>query len=100
MAREVSRELTVDAVLYGHVVCATPHASRWGWATEETRRLFLYLIDRDGHVLWKDQLPFLILTGTKPALEDSVQLSLTRHFMDHVRELGLDTAGYLPPKSS
>ena len=95
LAREVSRELTVDAVLYGHVVCDGPQSTRWGWKTEETRRLFLYLIDRDGHLLWKDQLPFLIVTGTKPALEDSVQLSLTRHFMDHVRELGLDTAGYV-----
>jgi hypothetical protein len=100
LAREVSRELTVDAVLYGHVVRDAPQSTRWGWKTEETRRLFLYLMDRDGRLLWKDQLPFLIVTGTKPALEDSVQLSLTRHFMDHVRELGLDTAGYLPPKSS
>jgi hypothetical protein len=49
--------------------------------------------------LWKDELPFLIVTGAKPALEDSVQRSFTRHFMDHVRELRLDDAGYLPSKS-
>ncbi|HEX5549816.1 MAG TPA: hypothetical protein VFX36_03225 [Nitrospira sp.] len=99
--RELSRELAVDAVLYGYVIGATSlRSSEWGWKAEERRRLFLYMIDRDGHLLWKDELPFLIVTGTKPALEDSVQQALTRHFMDHVRTLRLDDLGYLPSKSS
>lgn len=100
LARELSREFAVDAVLYGHVVGATSHPSDWGWKAETPRRLFLYMVDRDGHLLWKDELPFLIVTGAKPALEDSIQMVLTRHFMDHIRELGLDDAGYLPSKSS
>jgi hypothetical protein len=100
LARQISRELAVDAVLYGHVVATASHPSDWGWKVEEPRRLFLYMIDRDGHLLWKDELPFLIVTGKRPAHEDSVQQSLTRHFMDHVRELGLDSAGYLPSRSS
>ena len=100
LARQVSRELAVDVVLSGHVVGMAPQASDWGWKAQEPRRLFLYMIDRDGHLLWKDELPFLMVTGTKPALENSVQLSLTRHFMDHIRELGLDEAGYIPSKSS
>src|SRR6185295_8098819 len=99
-ARALSRDLAVDAVLYGYVVGATPLASsEWGWKTDEQRRLFLYMIDSDGQLLWKDELPFLIVTGAKPALEDSVQRSFTRHFMDHVRELGLNDVGYLPSKS-
>ncbi|HKY70534.1 MAG TPA: hypothetical protein VJL88_01320 [Nitrospira sp.] len=100
LARELSREFAVDAILYGHVVGSASHSSEWGVKAEEPRRLFLYMIDRDGHLLWRDELPFLIVTGTKPALEESVQLSLTRHFMDHVHELGLDDAGYFPSKSS
>jgi hypothetical protein len=100
LARELSREFAVDAVLYGHVVGSPSHSSEWGVKAEEPRRLFLYMIDRDGHLLWRDELPFLIVTGTKPALEESVQLSLTRHFMDHVHELGLDDAGYFPSKTS
>jgi hypothetical protein len=99
-ARDLSRDLAVDAVLYGYVVGATSlGSSEWGWKTDERRRLFLYMIDSDGHLLWRDELPFLIVTGTKPALEDSVQRSFTRHFMEHVRELRLDDAGYLPSKS-
>jgi hypothetical protein len=99
LARELSREFAVDAVLYGHVVGAAAQSSEWGWTAEEPRRLFLYMIDRNGQLLWKDELPFLIVTGTKPPLEESVQMSLTRHFMDHVRDLGLDDVGYLPSKS-
>jgi hypothetical protein len=99
-ARELSRDLAVNAVLYGYVIGATSlQSSEWGWKTDERRRLFLYMIDSDGHLLWKDELPFLIVTGAKPALEDSVQRSFTRHFMAHVRELRLDAAGYLPSKS-
>jgi hypothetical protein len=100
LARELSRDLMVDAVLYAHVVAMASYPSDWGWKVEEPRRLFLYMVDRNGHLLWRDQLPFLLVTGRRPAHEDSVQLSLTRHFMDHVRELGLDAAGYLPSKSS
>ena len=100
LARELSGDIGVDAVLYGHVICAAPHSSVWGWKTQESRRLFLYMIDRDGHLLWKDELPFLVMTAAKPALEESVQMSLTRHFMDHVHALGLDAAGYLPSKFS
>jgi hypothetical protein len=99
LARELSREFAVDAVLYGHVVGTASHSSEWGWKAEEQRRLFLYMIDGDGHLLWKDELPFLIVTGTKPAVEASVQMALTRHFMDHVHELGLDDFGYVPAKS-
>jgi hypothetical protein len=98
LTRELSRELLVDAILYGHVVCAAPRSSTWGWKTEESRRLFLSMIDRDGNLLWKDELPFLVVTGQKTALEESVQMSLTRHFMDHVHALGLDDAGYFPAK--
>lgn len=100
LARELSSELAVGAVLYGHVVKNVPPAEEGGWRTEEPRRLFLYMIDRLGHLLWKDELPFVIVTGGKPSLEDSVQQSLTRPFMDHVRAVGLVAAGYLPATAS
>jgi hypothetical protein len=100
LARELSSELAVGAVLYGHVVKNVPPAEEGGWRTEEPRRLFLYMIDRHGHLLWKDELPFVIVTGGKPSLEDSVQQSLTRPFMDHVRAVGLVAAGYLPATAS
>ena len=100
LAKDLSRELEVDAVLFGRVAGSPSHPSDWGWKDVESRRLFLSLIDREGHLLWKDELPFTVLIGSKPAIEDSVQTSLSHHLMDHIRDLGLDDLGYLPKKVS
>lgn len=100
LAKTVTQELNVDTVLVGRVAESPSHPSDWGWKEEERRRLFLYLLDQHGHLLWKDELPFTITKGTKPPLEASVQTSLAHHLMDHVQELGLDELGYLPKKSS
>jgi hypothetical protein len=100
LARSLSREFAVDAVLFAREAGTTSRASDWGWKEQESRRLFLYLVDRDGHLLWKDELPFTIVTGTKPAIEEFIQTDLSRHFMNHVRDLGLDALGYLPPRTS
>ena len=100
LAKELSRGLSVDAVLFGRVAEAASHPSDWGWKDEKSQRLFLYLLDRDGHLLWRDELPFTVVTGSKPPLEDSVQTALTYHLMGHVHDLGLDDIGYLPKKNS
>jgi hypothetical protein len=100
LAKAVTQELNVDAVLVGRVAESLSHPSDWGWKKEEDRRVFLYLLDHDGRLLWKDELPFTITKGTKPPLEASVQTSLANHLRDHVQELGLDELGYLPMKSS
>lgn len=100
VAKGLSRELAVDAVLLGRVAAADAHPSDWGWKNEEQRRLYLYLVDRDGHTLWTDELPFTIVTGSKPPIEDRIQAALDRHFTDHVKELRLDDLGYFPLKNS
>jgi hypothetical protein len=100
LAKAVTQELNVDTVLVGRVAESSSHPSDWGWKEEEQRRLFLYLIDQDGRLLWKDELPFTITKGTRPPLEASVQTSLAHHIRDHVQELGLDDLGYLPKKPS
>jgi hypothetical protein len=100
IAKDVSRELVVDAVLFGRVAGTTSHPSDWGWKAEESRKLFLYLVDQNGRLLWKDELPFTVVKGSKPPIEQSLQTSLGHHLMDHVRDLGLDHLGYLPKKIS
>lgn len=100
MAKDLTRELVVDAVLFGRVSGAVTHPTDWGWKQEESRRLFLHLIDHQGRLLWKDELPFTVVTGAKPPIEHVVQTSLTHHLMDHVRNLGLDDLGYFPKKTS
>ncbi len=100
LAQAVSQELAVDAVLFGRVVESDAHPSDWGWKSESSRRLYLYLVDHDGHLLWKDELPFTVVKGSKAPIEDAVQAALGFHLMDHVRDLGLDDIGYLPKRAS
>src|SRR6267143_3429102 len=100
LAKEVTRDLGVDTVLVSRVAGSPSHPSDWGWKTESSRRLYLYLVDHDGHLLWKDELPFTLVKGSKPPLEASVQNDLSHHVMQHVKELHLDELGYLPKKIS
>ena len=100
LAKEVTRDLSVDTVLVSRVAGSPSHPSDWGWKAEGSRRLYLYLVNHDGHLLWKDELPFTLIKGSTPPLEASVQIDLARHMMQHVKELHLDELGYLPKKIS
>ena len=99
LAKEVTRELGVDTVLVSRVVGSPSHPGDWGWKAEGSRRLYLYLMNRDGHLLWKDELPFTLVKGSTPQQEASVQTDLSDHVMQHVKELRLDELGYLPKKA-
>jgi hypothetical protein len=100
LAKEITRDLGVDTVLVSRVAGSPSHPSDWGWKGEGSRRLYLYLVDHDGHLLWKDELPFTLVKGSAPELEASVQIDLGHHVMQHVKELHLDELGYLPMKVS
>ncbi len=100
LAQAVAREMDVDTVLIGHVAGAPSHPSEWGSKEEGARRLYLYLVKRDGRLLWKDELPFTVVKGAAPLMEDTVQNALSRHLLDHIHEMHLDELGYLPIKSS
>ena len=100
LAKEITRDLGVDTVLVSRVTGSPSHPSDWGWKAEGSRRLYLYLVNHDGRLLWKDQLPFTLVTGGTPQVEASVQLDFAHHVMQHVKELRLDELGYLPKKIS
>lgn len=100
LAQAVTRELVVDTILVGHVTGAPSHPSEWGSKGEGLRRLYLYLVNRDGRLLWKDELPFTVVKGSTPIVEESVQIALSQHLMDHVHSLRLNELGYLPTKPS
>ncbi len=100
LAKEVTRSLSVDTVLVSRVAAGSPsHPSDWGWKAEDSRRLYLYLINRDGQLLWKDELPFTLAKGSTSQQEASMRTDLSDHVMQHVKELRLDELGYLPKKT-
>jgi hypothetical protein len=100
LAKEITRDLGVDTVLVSRVTGSPSHPSDWGWKAEGSRRLYLYLVNHDGRLLWKDQLPFTLVKGATPPVEASVQVDLAHHVMQHVKKLHLDELGYLPMKLS
>lgn len=100
LAQILTRELGVDTVLISRVAGAPSHPSDWGSKVEGARRLYLYLVNHDGRLLWKDELPFTVVKGATPPVEESVQSALSQLLMDHVHSLHLDELGYLPTKSS
>jgi hypothetical protein len=102
LAKEITRDLGVDTVLVSRVTSSpahTTHPSDWGRKAEDSRRLYLYLMNRDGQLLWKDELPFTQVTVSTPSQETSMQTDLSDHVMQHVKELRLDELGYLPKKT-
>ena len=96
----VESPATVDTVLVSRVAGSPSHPSDWGWKAEGSRRLYLYLLNHDGRLLWKDQLPFTLVKGSTPPLESSAQVDLAAHVMRHVKKLHLDELGYLPKRIS
>ena len=100
LAKEITRDMGVDTVLVSRVTGSPSHPSDWGWKAEGSRRLYLHLVNHDGRLLWKDELPFTLVKGGTPPLEASVQVDLAHHVMQHVKELRLDELGYLPKRIS
>ncbi|HEY6262361.1 MAG TPA: hypothetical protein VIW47_12260 [Nitrospiraceae bacterium] len=98
LAKAVTRDLGVDTILVSHVADSPSHPSDWGQKAEGSRRLYLYLMNRDGYLLWKDELPFKLVHASTPPIEASVQSDLSHHVMQHVKALRLDELGYLPNK--
>ena len=95
LAKALTRDLGVDTVLVSRVAGSPSHPSDWGWKAEGSRRLYLYLVNHDGRLLWKDELPFTLVKGGTPQVEASVQVDLAHHVMRHVKKLRLDELGYL-----
>ena len=100
LAKQITWDLGVDAILVSRVAGAPSHPSDWGWKVGGSRRLYLYLVSHDGHLLWKDELPFTLVNGSIPPLDRSVQIDLAHHVAQQVHALHLDELGYLPKKLS
>ena len=98
LAKGITRDLGVDTILVSRVAGAPSHPSDWGWKAEGSRRLYLYLVNRDGRLLWKDELPYRLVNGSTAPMEASLQADLAHHVMQQVKALRLDELGYLPNK--
>jgi hypothetical protein len=84
---QLSRDIQVDGVLFGRVVGEPPQKAFWGWKMSYPGRLFLHLVSAEGMLLWKGELPFTVVKGTKDIDEDMVKRTLLTHIRTHAKEL-------------
>jgi hypothetical protein len=93
LAPQVSRDIQADGVLFGRVVSKPPQKAFWGSKERYPKRLFLHLVSAEGALLWKCELPFMVVKGTKEIDEEMVKRILLTHVRTHAKELGWTELG-------
>jgi hypothetical protein len=93
LAPQISRDIQADAVLFGRVVSKPPQKAFWGSKERYPKRLYLRLISAEGTLLWKAELPFAVVKGTKEIDEEVVKRVLLEHVRTHAKELGWTELG-------
>lgn len=90
---QLSRDIQVDAVLFGRVVVEPPKTALWGLKKRYSQRLFLHLVSAEGTILWKSELPFMVVKGTREVDEEMAKRTLLTHITTHAKELGWSELG-------
>jgi hypothetical protein len=93
LAPQLSRDIQVEAVLFGRVVGEPPQAAFWGLKERHPQRLFLHLVSAEGTLLWKAELPFTVVKGKKEIDEELAKRTLLTHITTHAKELGWTELG-------
>jgi len=93
LAPQISRDIQADAVLFGRVVSKPLQKAFWGWKERYPKRLYLRLVSAEGTLLWKAELPFSVVKGTKEIDEEIVKRVLLTHVRTHAKELGWTELG-------
>lgn len=93
LAQRISAESQVDCVLFGNVTDQEPQENFTGFKETSSRRLYLQLVSAEGTLMWKTELLFTIVKGTKDLDEEMVTHTLLAHVKAHANELGLAELG-------
>ena len=93
LAKRISTELQVDCVLFGNVAVQEPRNSFAGFKESSSQRLFLHLMSGSGTLMWKTEMPFTMVKGTKGMDEEFVTQALLAHVRTQANELGLADLG-------
>lgn len=96
-AERITAALGVDCVLFVREVEGPSQESFWGWKQRYSNRLYLELVNAEGALLWRDELPFIVVKGDKALEEDWVRQALGTHLVAQLNKIGLATLG-LPLK--
>lgn len=76
-------------ILTGYVVAQEPQSSLMGLKETSSYRLYLRLTTESGVLLWKTELPYTIVKGTKPLEEKQMMDALLARVRLQANEIGL-----------
>jgi hypothetical protein len=93
LAQRIGAKLHVDCVLIGNVTGQEPQRSFVGLKKSSSRRLYLQMVSVEGILMWKTELPFTMVEGTKGMDEEFVTQALVTHVRSQANEIGLDDFG-------
>lgn len=93
LVQRIGAELQVDCVLIGKVTGQESQKSFVGFKESSSRRLYLQMVSAEGTLMWKTELPFTMVKGTKGMDEEFVTQALLTHVRSQATELGLADLG-------
>jgi hypothetical protein len=93
LVQRIGAEFQVDCVLIGNVTSQEPQKSFVGLKESSSRRLYLQMVSTEGTLIWKTELPFTMVKGTKGMDEEFVIQALLTHVRTQANELGLADLG-------
>jgi hypothetical protein len=93
LAKRISTEFQVDCVLLGSVADQEAQTRLAGLQESPPRRLYLHLISAEGSLLWKTELPYMIVKGAMNLDEEMVTHALLIHVLAQANEVGLAELG-------
>lgn len=99
LAQRMNMESQVDCVLIGSVVGQASQKSFAGLKERSSQRLYLYLVNDSGTLMWKTELPYTIVTGAKDLDEGIVTKALLTHVRAHANGLGFAELGALSKRT-
>ena len=93
LAQRMSVALQVDYVLFGTVIGQEAQESFAGLKERSSWRLSLRLMSAEGALIWKTELPFILVKGAKDLDEEMVTQALLTHVRAHAHETELAELG-------
>ena len=87
LAKQVCRDMNIDGVFFGRAAGDRKEKVFWGMKDRYEKRLYLYLISSEGTLLWRAELPFAVIKGSKDIDEELTKQVLLTHVTAHEKEL-------------
>ncbi len=89
LAKDIAQQHAVDCVLFGRIQQEGSAEKDNPTRPPITNRLFLELVNAEGALIWKDELPYSLNSDPQPIADEWFNETLSTHVITHTKQLGL-----------